>query len=237
MEYKNIVKGTFLSRPNRFVAEVEINGKAHKVHVKNTGRCKELLVPGATVYLEDFSENMRNRTLAYSLISVVKKTDSGEMLINIDSQAPNKVVYEALQNGKLCLCGLCELDFIKSEAVYGSSRLDFYVKDKKGKEAYIEVKGVTLENNGVCMFPDAPTIRGIKHLEELCGIVKEGIDAFVIFVIQMEKASLFVPNVNTHKEFALALKKAHDCGVKVLAYTCYVQKETLSIKEKIKIKL
>ena len=167
MKYEKIIKGKFKDRPNRFIAMVEVDGEAQKSHVKNTGRCKELLVSDATVYLEDFDGRMGTRKMRYSLIGVEKKTKQGIIMINMDSQAPNKVVKEALISGKINLPGMDELVEIKAEYVYGDSRLDFYVKDQSGKEGFIEVKGVTLENNGVASFPDAPTERGIKHLKEL----------------------------------------------------------------------
>ncbi|MEG0391520.1 MAG: DNA/RNA nuclease SfsA, partial [Anaerovoracaceae bacterium] len=178
MEYEKIVKGKFLSRPNRFVALVEIQGETVKAHVKNTGRCKELLLPGAEIYLEDFAGRMGTRKLRYSLISVKK----GETLINMDSSAPNKVVGEALSQGKLILPGMEELVKVKPEQTFGNSRFDFFVEDKTGKKGYIEVKGVTLEVEGIARFPDAPTVRGIKHIEELMVAADQGYGAYLIFV-------------------------------------------------------
>ncbi|MEG0157524.1 MAG: DNA/RNA nuclease SfsA, partial [Anaerovoracaceae bacterium] len=201
MEYEKIVKGKFLSRPNRFVALVEIQGETVKAHVKNTGRCKELLLPGAEIYLEDFAGRMGTRKLRYSLISVKK----GETLINMDSSAPNKVVGEALSQGKLILPGMEELVKVKPEQTFGNSRFDFFVEDKTGKKGYIEVKGVTLEVEGIARFPDAPTVRGIKHIEELMVAADQGYGAYLIFVIQMEGISSIEPNDETHKAFGDAL--------------------------------
>ena len=224
MEYKNIVKGKFISRPNRFVAEIEINGEAVSAHVKNTGRCRELLVPGAVVYLEDFSGRMGSRRLRYSLICVMK----GNTLVNMDSQSPNKVVREALQSGAVRLPEMGVLRKIKAETPYGSSRLDFYAEDKDGKRGLVEVKGVTLEKNGTAMFPDAPTERGVRHIEELCKAASEGYCAVIIFVIQMEGVSLFTPNCETHPAFGEALKKAVAAGVHILCFDCIVAPDSIT---------
>jgi len=164
MKYENIIEGKFISRPNRFIAEVELNGKIERVHVKNTGRCKEILIPGAKVLLEDFTGRMGNRKMQYSLIGVEKINDENVLMINMDSQAPNKVAKEALQNNIIVPDGLGTIEYVKGEYTYGKSRLDFYMKDTDGKEALMEVKGVTLENDGVSAFPDAPTERGIKGI-------------------------------------------------------------------------
>ena len=196
MIYDNIVKGKFISRPNRFIANVEIMGKKEVVHVKNTGRCKELLTAGATVFCE--KSNNPNRKTQYDLISVYK----GERLINMDSQAPNKVFYEYLQSGKCYK----DLTYIKGEYTYGDSRIDFYCESEKEK-FLIEVKGVTLENDGVVMFPDAPTLRGIKHIDELIKAKENGYRTAVAFVIQMDNIKYFTPNKATHKDFADALKR------------------------------
>ncbi|MBR3756196.1 MAG: DNA/RNA nuclease SfsA, partial [Firmicutes bacterium] len=169
MKYDNICKGKFIERPNRFIAIVEIDGKIEKAHVKNTGRCRELLVPGTTVYLEDFDGRMGTRKMRYSLIGVEK----GEILINMDSQAPNKVCEEALRSGLLQLPGVETLADVKREQTYGKSRFDFRVESIEGEIGWLEVKGVTLEENGVTRFPDAPTERGVKHIEELIRAVKD----------------------------------------------------------------
>ena len=237
MKYKKIIEAKFINRPNRFIAEVEVNGEFVISHVKNTGRCKEILVPGARVYLEDFSEDMKNRKLRYSLIGVKKVCDSKEILINIDSQAPNKVVREALQEGKINLFGMGKLVKIKPEVTYNSSRLDFYVEDENGVKGYIEVKGVTLENDGVASFPDAPTERGIKHLNELSQLAKSGYKSYVIFVIQMEGMKRFTPNEKRHKAFKDALKTACEKGVNILAYECKVPKDSLTLSKEVKVEL
>lgn len=237
MKYESIIKGKFVERPNRFVAVVEVEEELHKVHVKNTGRCRELLVPGATVYLEDFDGRMGNRKMRFSLIGVEKVTDGGTILINMDSQAPNKVVKEALEGDKLQLPGLDKLSEIKWEAKYGDSRLDFYVKDINGKEAYAEVKGVTLENKGLASFPDAPTERGIKHLYELLKAKEEGMEAYAIFVIQMKGVTSFSPNDERHKAFGDALRDVASKGVHVLAIDCIVTGDTLTVDKPIRIKL
>ena len=232
MKYKKIVKATFIDRSNRFIANVVVEGKEEKVHVKNTGRCKELLVKGATVYLEDFSENLLNRKFRYSLVAVEK----GNMLINMDSYAPNVVIREALFDKSLKLPDMDDLCFIKPEATYGESRLDFYVEDKLKNKGFVEVKGVTLEEDGVVSFPDAPTLRGVRHINELLKIKEEGYNAYVIFVVQMENAKFFTPNYKCHKEFGEALKKAQEKGVTILVYSCNVTKDSLTLKEILPVK-
>ena len=245
MKYKKIIKGKFISRPNRFVAHVEINGEEKICHVKNTGRCAELLVPDATVYLEDFTGRMGTRKLAYSLIAVEKKlspcrmqTDSSDhLLINMDSQAPNVVAREALASGTITLPGMSRLIEIKPEVTFGNSRLDFFVKDVDGREGYVEVKGVTLETGGIALFPDAPTERGIKHLRELTGIKKSGLAAFVLFVVQMSGMKVFCPNDERHPAFGDALREAHSAGVGILAYECTVTPDSLQITKPVQINL
>ena len=222
MKYERIEKGYFLERPNRFTAEVEIQGKKEIVHVKNTGRCAELLVPGATVYVQR-SDNPERKT-KWDLICVKK----GNRLINMDSQAPNKVVAEWLASGEL----LPGLTLLKPECRYGTSRFDFYVETPQQK-LFIEVKGVTLEENGIAMFPDAPTERGIKHLDELAQAVRYGYAAAVIFVIQMRGVNCFTPNRRTHAAFAEALLRAQQAGVQVLAYDCDVTPDGLSLGKQI----
>lgn len=237
MKYEKIVKGKFVARPNRFIAEVEIDGKCVRAHVKNTGRCRELLIPGAKVYLEDWEDRMAKRKLRYSLICVEKKTDRGVLLVNMDSQAPNKVVKEALEEGSLLLPGVDHDTVIKPEAVYGDSRIDFKLEAKDGLEAYIEVKGVTLESDGEASFPDAPTERGIKHLKELEKAVAEGKKAFAVFVIQMEGMKTFSPNDRKHKEFGEALRNAASKGVQILAYECFVRPDELKLSRQVIVKL
>lgn len=231
MKYMKIEEGQFISRPNRFVAEVVINGKLEKVHVKNTGRCKELLVKGAKVYLEDFKGRMGTRKMRYSLVSVIKM----DTLINMDSQAPNKVVIEALKNGKLLLPDFGDIEYIKAEQVYGNSRFDVYLENKKGEKAFLEVKGVTLEENGVAMFPDAPTLRGLKHVKELEKAKEEGYRAYIMLLIQMKNVYKFTPNYATHREFGEELYIAEKKGVKILAYDCNVTPETIEMSEEIPI--
>lgn len=226
MHYENIVKGEFISRPNRFIANVLINGEIHKCHVKNTGRCRELLVPGCEVWLEH-SKSEKRKT-EYSLITVNK---SGK-LINMDSQAPNKAVEEWLQRGGL----LPDIKLLKREQKWGYSRFDFYFETENEK-AYAEVKGVTLEENGVVMFPDAPTERGVKHVKELCKLKKEGFSAYLIFVIQMKDVKYFTPNIKTHKEFAEALIEAEKAGVKIVAADCFVSPDTMEIRDRVRIVL
>lgn len=233
MKYENIIKGKFIARPNRFIAEIEVDGEVVRAHVKNTGRCRELLIPGAEVYLEDFEGRMGTRKMRYSLISVMK----GDMLINMDSQAPNKVTEEALLNGKLQLPGIGKLTLVKREKTYGDSRFDFYIEDAEGKKAYLEVKGVTLEEDGVARFPDAPTERGVKHVNELCKAVEDGYLGFVLFVIQMSGIRHFEPNDATHKAFGDALRKAQKKGVTVMAVCCHVTMDTLEILDSVPVKL
>lgn len=220
-----MIKGKFLARPNRFIAHIEIDGKAEICHVKNTGRCKELLPPGATVWCER-SRNPARKT-AFDLICVEK----GSRLINMDSQAPNAAVKEWLLGG-----GLGNIENLKPESTFGNSRFDFsFVKD--GKPCFLEVKGVTLENDGVCAFPDAPTVRGAKHLHELTELVKEGYSTYVLFVIQMEDVKYLQPNDATDPDFGKALRQAAQAGVQILAMDCKVTPDTMKINKPIKIKL
>jgi sugar fermentation stimulation protein A len=218
MIYDSIREGVFLRRPNRFIAEMEINGKTEICHVKNTGRCKELLISGAKVYVNESANPAR--TTKYDLISVWK----GERLINMDSQAPNRAFGDYLRQG-----GFIEnVTLIKPEAKYGGSRFDFYVEAGERK-IYIEVKGVTLEENGVAMFPDAPTERGVKHLNELAKCVADGFEAYVIFIIQMKGVLYFAPNYRTHPEFGAALTGAMESGVKAVALECLVTADSMKI--------
>lgn len=233
MKYTDICKGIFIKRPNRFVAKVMVDGKEVTAHVKNTGRCKELLLPGAEVYLEDFRNKMGSRKLKYSLIAVKK----GDLIINMDSQAPNKVAGEALRDNSLRLPGMGTLTTIKPESRYGNSRLDFYVEDEQGKKGFIEVKGVTLEQDRVAKFPDAPTERGVKHVKELVEVSKNGYNAYILFVIAIEKIDFFMPNDDTHREFGDALRNASRQGVVLLARECTVAKDSLKIGKEVPIKL
>ncbi len=233
MKYNNIISAKFVSRPNRFVANVKIDGKETAVHVKNTGRCRELLLPDSTVYLEDFTNNPRNRKLMYDLIAVEK----GNLLINMDSQAPNTVVREALKNGIIRLPEMEDLTLIRPETVYCDSRFDFYIEDKNGQRGFIEVKGVTLENDGIASFPDAPTERGVKHINELIKAKNAGYSTYIIFVVQMSGMKYLIPNDTTHKVFGDALRLAHSCGVHVLAYECAVEPDSLDVVGEITVKL
>lgn len=233
MKYQNIVEGIFIDRPNRFVASVEIEGKQERVHVKNTGRCRELLIPGTEVYLEDFSERMGSRKLRYSLIGVNKQG----MMINMDSQAPNQAAREALVCGRLFLPQMKGLTEVKGEQVFGSSRLDFYVKDENGAEGFVEVKGVTLEENGIAKFPDAPTKRGIKHIRELILAKKQGYYAYLLFIIQMKGTTVFQPNDRTHAAFGDSLREAEKAGVSLLAYDCMVTKDSMILDQPVPIEL
>lgn len=226
MKYKNIIKAKFISRPNRFIAHVEINGKPEIAHVKNTGRCKELLTAGATVYVQK-SDNPLRKT-KYDLIMVEKN----KMLINMDSQAPNKVFDEWIRQGSF----ISNISLIKPECRYGNSRFDFYI-EAGGRKIFAEIKGVTLEENGVVMFPDAPTERGVKHIKELCKCVNNGYEGYIFFIIQMEKCKYFTPNKLTHPEFAEALKFASKRGVNIKALNCTVTQDELKILNEIEIRL
>jgi sugar fermentation stimulation protein A len=226
MNYDNTQICTFISRPNRFTAEVEINGQIETVHVKNTGRCKELLLPGAKAVLSVAGNPFRSTK--YDLIAVWK----GERLINIDSQAPNKVFAEFLRSGRY----LDGITLIKPETKYGASRFDFYVEAGERK-VFIEVKGVTLEEDGVVMFPDAPTERGVKHLGELARSIQDGYEAQVVFVIQMSDARCFTPNNRTHPVFGESLVAAKAAGVTVAAYDCEVTENSLVIAKPVEISL
>lgn len=224
MKYSNIYKGKFLERPNRFIAICEINGKEEVCHVKNTGRCRELLVKGSTVYLEK-SPNP-NRKTQYDLVCVQKNN----RLINMDSQIPNYVVVEALN--KI----FNDITFVKQEYKYGNSRFDIYVETKTEK-IFVEVKGVTLENNGVVRFPDAPTERGIKHLKELQKAITEGYRACVVFLIQMDNVKYFEPNYDTHPEFAEELKKANENGVEIFVFDSVVTPVEIIMNKKVEIRI
>lgn len=250
MKYNHIVPAQFLERPNRFVAHVLIDGRPETVHVKNTGRCRELLTKGARVYLEK-SDNPKRKTL-YDLVAVEKplpeKKQSGKKgqskailqtaedclvkMINMDSQAPNKVVEEWLLSKALFPDLVC----VRPETVYGNSRFDFYIETKTDK-IFMEVKGVTLEEQGVVRFPDAPSERAVKHVEELVQAKKEGYLAYVMFVIQMTDVAYFTPNRDTHPEFAHALEKAAQEGVRILAYDCSVTPDSMTIRSQVPVRI
>ena len=229
MKYNKMIKAKFIERPNRFVAYCDINGEVEKIHVKNTGKCKELLVPGYEVYLEE--SNNPARSTKYSLIAVKK----GDRLINMDSQVTNKIVYESLEDKSLILPGFDEdITLIKPEKTYGNSRFDAYIEGKT-KKAFIEVKGCTLEIDGVVKFPDAKTERGVKHVKELIKAREEGYLAYIILVIQMEDVLYFTPNVDMHKEFGDVLKEADEKGVKVLAYDSKVEIDNIVLNNPVKV--
>lgn len=209
MQYPNIFPAKFISRPNRFIAHVEVDGREETVHVKNTGRCKELLISGCTVYLT--APDSPGRKTKYDLVAVIKNNG---LLINIDSQAPNKVALEYLQAQ--------DYDVIIPEYTYGDSRIDFYME--KGKKKYLmEVKGCTLEQDGIGYFPDAPTERGVKHIHELIKAKKEGYRAVLAFVIQMDGIKEVRANVETHPEFGTAWEEARKAGVELWFLTCHVE--------------
>lgn len=220
MKYNKIKRAIFVDRPNRFVAHVDIDGQIETVHVKNTGRCKELLLPGVIVILEE-SDNKERKT-KYDLIAVYK---AGLGLINMDSQAPNKVVYEWLKSERSIFE---KLDYIRPEYTIGNSRIDFYC-EKLNQKILIEVKGVTLEKYGIGYFPDAPTERGVKHLKELTALVQKGYECYVAFVIQMPGISEVRPNAEMHKEFADAFFEAQKAGVGILFLQCQIKEDELKI--------
>lgn len=225
MKYDNMVPGTFLRRPNRFVAHVEIAGKEEIVHVKNTGRCRELLPAGAQVWCQK-SDNPSRKT-QYDLICVQK----GERLINMDSQAPNVAVGQWLRSG-----GMEGVENVRSEVTRGQSRFDFAFR-QNGRDCYMEVKGVTLENDGICAFPDAPTLRGAKHVRELTQLAKEGCGAYILFVIQMSDVKFLHPNDVTDPAFSQALREAAEAGVQVLAMDCNITHDRMCLNKEVPVHL
>lgn len=236
MVYENIREAVFLKRLNRFMADIEISGVLYKCHVKNTGRCSELLLPGSKIFVQDFGETFSKRETRFDLISVYK----GTHLVNIDSISPNKAFGEWLKKGGLVSEGEF-LAFVRPECTFGNSRFDFYAEiascSESARKLFIEVKGVTLEENGVALFPDAPTERGIKHINELIDCVQKGYEAFIVFVIQMDDINLFSPNYKTHAAFGEALCKASKSGVNIIGFNCNVSPCELSIKDRIQIRL
>lgn len=226
MRYERISEAVFFSRPNRFVAYVEREGKQEICHVKNTGRCRELLAPGARVYLQE-SDNPSRKT-KYDLVAVRK----GDRIVNMDSQIPNTAVREWLEAGNL----FQKISLLRPEMRYGNSRFDLYL-EADGKRIFMEVKGVTLEENGVAKFPDAPTERGVKHIRELINCVKDGYEAYVMFVIQMKGVYSMKPNDQMHPAFGEALREAASTGVKVLAYDCNVTEDSIRLDEPITVVL
>lgn len=234
MEYQKILPGVFQARPNRFIAHVEVEGKPEVCHVKNTGRCRELLIPGVTVWLEE-SANPARKT-KYDLIAVEKRRADGPLLINLDSQAPNRVFGEWAAAGGLGFVPA----LLRPETAYGNSRFDYYweqPQDGTLRRGFWEVKGVTLEEHGTARFPDAPTLRGVKHLEELVSARQAGYQAGVCFVVQMEGMDHVEPNDATHPEFGAALRRAARAGVEVLALECAVEPGRLAVQGRLPVHL
>ena len=224
MRYDRIYKAKFIERPNRFIAYAELNGKKETVHVKNTGRCAELLRPGADIYIQE-SDNPSRKT-RWDLIAVKK----GSRMINMDSQIPNKAALEWIKAGHL----FPEKVQVTPEKTYGNSRFDLYVCSEKRK-AFIEVKGVTLESDNIARFPDAPTERGVKHLKELIHCMQEGYEAYLLLVIQMKGVDRFEPNWETHREFGETLQEAKKAGVHILAYDCLVEPDRMEIQDPVPV--
>lgn len=233
MRYPNIHKARFLARPNRFIAQVDLAGEMTTVHVKNTGRCRELLVPGATVYLEK-AQNPARKT-AFDLVAVEKQIVSRETivrLINMDAQAPNRVFGEWAAAGHF----VPGLTLLRPETTFGSSRFDFYW-EAGARKGFVEVKGCTLEREGAAYFPDAPTERGVKHVEELMACREAGYEAALFLVIQMKGVAFWSPNDETHPAFGAAVRRAAAAGVEILAYDCRVTPETLEIDAPVEVRL
>lgn len=248
MNYPNIFSGIFRARPNRFLAYVEVAGERMECHVKNTGRCRELLVPGCRVYLTH-SDNPARKT-RYDLVAVEKETEHGPLLVNLDSQAPNRVFGEWAAGG----CFRPGLTLLRPETTYGNSRFDYYWEAKPGplfasspkspnaisgaeERGFVEVKGVTLEENGVARFPDAPTLRGVKHLEELITAQNAGYQAAICFIVQMEGMKVLKPNDATHPQFGEALRRAAGAGVCILAMECRVTPDSLNVTRPLPVQL
>ena len=246
MKYENITTGIFRERPNRFIALVEVDGTIEKCHVKNTGRCRELLQPGAVLYLQDCMQAGAGRRTRYDVIAVQK----GDQIVNMDSQVPNKAVAEWIRGGNLFQGAV----LVRPEQKFGQSRFDLYLEYEKNAanggdfqnsglscgervQAFMEIKGVTLEEDGVARFPDAPTERGIKHLKELCACRKEGYEAYVFFLIQMKGVHRLEPNWKTHEAFGKALQEAAACGVHILAYDSVVTEDSIVVGDPIPVRL
>jgi sugar fermentation stimulation protein A len=228
MLYDNIIEGRFIKRINRFVAHVEVGGIEEIVHVKNTGRCAELLIPGASVFLQEFHNSKRKTR--YSLIAVYK----GDRLVNIDSQVPNQVVLEALNQGAIPEIG--NVRWVQREVKFGKSRFDLYVETDVRK-GFVEVKGVTLEDQGIALFPDAPTVRGTRHVLEMIDAVKAGYAGYIVFLIQMKDVRYFSPNIKMDPAFANALSMANANGVRILAYDSTVSPNGILIGDPVPIHL
>jgi len=230
LQYSNVTEGRFLSRPNRFIAQVTVNGREETVHVKNTGRCRELLIPGCRVYLEE-SANPARKT-RYDLIAVEKQRENGALLVNMDSQVVNAAAEEWLREGNL----FPKTALIRREVRYGASRFDFYM-EHGGRKAFLEVKGVTLEHDGVASFPDAPTERGIKHIGELISCMEEGYEAYILFVIQMKGIKEFRANDERHAAFGEALRRAKNAGVNIIAMDAVITPDSIIVDSEIPIQL
>lgn len=249
MIYEHIKRGTFLSRPNRFIAFVQLEdteenkGETVICHVKNTGRCKELLISGVTVLIQFHPEAaLMGRKTEYSLIGVFKERTGGPLLINMDSQAPNKAAYEWLQS----IAQKYSIKNIRREVSYDKSRFDLAfqitqtdvsTKDQMEASAFMEVKGVTLEEDGIALFPDAPTERGVKHMKELIRARREGYEAYILFVIQMKEMRVFKPNKKTHEAFARTLEEAKHAGVHILAYDCMITENSMTIDQPVPVSI
>ena len=226
MRYDHITPAVFLSRPNRFIAQVELSGQEETVHVKNTGRCRELLIPGRTVWLEK-SGNPARKT-QYDLVAV----DKDGLLINMDAQAPNRVFAEWVGAG-----GFQEgLTLLRPETTWGNSRFDFYW-EASNRRGFVEVKGVTLEEDGAVYFPDAPTARGVKHVEELCACLEQGYEAALFLVVQMEGVAFWAPNDRTHPAFGTAVRRAAERGVQILAWDCKVTPDSITLRRPVSVRL
>jgi sugar fermentation stimulation protein A len=232
MTYENIRRAVFIDRPNRFIANIEIDGRREVCHVKNTGRCRELLLPGAKIFVQDvgrgFPDAPTSRKTKYDLISVQK----GNRLINIDSAAPNKVFAEWVRSGGL----FRNIELIRPEYSFGSSRFDFYI-EAEGRRAIVEVKGATLKEDGVARFPDAPTERGVKHLRELISSVEAGYAAYAVFVVQMKGVRYLEPNWGTHAEFGRAMQDAKRAGVHILAVDCLVTENSITAADFVEVRI
>lgn len=225
MIYENILPARFVSRPNRFIAHILVDGTPQIAHVKNTGRCRELLIPGAEIFVQHCPA--ASRKTAYDLITVRK----GGRLVNMDSTAPNRLFAEWARAG-----GVPDLTLLRPEVRRGSSRFDFYL-EAAGRPTFVEVKGVTLEEDGIVRFPDAPTERGVRHLRELADCVRQGLDAWAVFIVQMSGVRHLEPNRKTHPEFADALADAHAAGVRLLALDCLVTEDTVTANAPVEIRL
>jgi sugar fermentation stimulation protein A len=226
MYYTKIKPAKFICRPNRFIAHIEIDNRIEICHVKNTGRLKEILIPGTKIFVQEI--NSKTRKTKYDLISAYK----GHRLINIDSQVPNRVFHEWLET-----TGLIEkISLIKAESKYENSRFDFYVETTDKRKIFVEIKGVTLEINNVALFPDAPTGRGVKHILELCKSLEEGFEAYIVFIVQMKDVLYFTPNKKTHKEFYDVLKIAYNKGVKVFAIDTKITRNSITARDFVSVK-